>query len=209
MDNKIKNILFDFGGVVLTLDPQEAIHRFEALGLKNAAESLNVYTQQGIFGDLERGKITDKEFVAELGHLVGHELTWEQCQHAWLGYCKELPQRNLDALLKLRCDGYRVILLSNTNPFMMEWALSDRFDGRGHSLSYYLNAIYMSYRCKAMKPDELFFNKVLLGEKIIPQETLFLDDGPRNVAAASQLGINTFLVTNGEDWTTKIYDYLK
>ena len=53
----IKTILFDMGGVVITLAQPQAIERFKALGLKDAAERLDAYTQQGIFGDLEAGKI--------------------------------------------------------------------------------------------------------------------------------------------------------
>lgn len=205
----IKTILFDMGGVIITLEPDEARRRFERLGLNNAAEMLDVYTQQGIFGDLECGRISDEEFRVELGRLAGRELTWAECQQAWLGYVKEVPQRNLDALMRLREEGYRVVLLSNTNPFMMDYVMSSRFDGHTDGLGHYLDAIYMSYKCGAMKPDEMFFRKVLAAEKTFPDETLFLDDGPRNVAAASQLGIHTYLVANGEDWTQKIHDYLK
>lgn len=197
------------GGVIITLDPQEAQRRFEKLGLANAAAMLDVYTQQGIFGDLECGRITDEEFREGLSQMVGRQLSWEECQWAWLGYAKEVPQRNLDALLQLRKEGYRVVLLSNTNPFMMDYVMGSRFDGHEDGLGFYLDATYMSYKCGVMKPDEMFFRKVLASEKIFPDETLFLDDGPRNVAAASQLGIHTFLVENGEDWTAKIHDHLK
>lgn len=205
----IKTILFDMGGVIITLDQPEARRRFEALGLSNAAAMLDAYTQQGLFGDVESGRITDEEFRQQLGELCGRELTWEQCQHAWLGYMGGVPQRNLIALEQLKSEGYRVVLLSNTNPFMMDYVLSARFDGHPDGLAHYLDAIYMSYKCGVMKPDETFFRKVLAAEKIIPDETLFLDDGPRNVAAASQLGIHTYLVDNGEDWTQHIYEYLE
>ena len=140
--------------------------------------------------------------------LVGHEVTYEECAYAWQGYAKELPQRNLEALKRLRSEGYRVVLLSNTNPYMMEWAESEQFDGQGHPISHYFDACYLSYQMKMMKPSEEIFRKVLMSEKIFPSETLFVDDGPRNVAMASQLGINTFCPENGEDWTEKIYEYL-
>ena len=58
----IKTILFDMGGVVITLDQRQAIERFKSLGLADAEQRLDAYTQQGIFGDLEAGKITDEEF---------------------------------------------------------------------------------------------------------------------------------------------------
>jgi len=80
--------------------------------------------------------------------------------------------------------------------------------GTSSYCSYYFDACYLSYQMKMMKPSEEIFRKVLMSEKIFPCETLFVDDGPRNVAMASQLGINTFCPENGEDWTEKIYEYL-
>jgi len=205
----IKNIIFDLGGVIITIDHERAIGRFKELGLKEAEQLLDPYTQFGIFGDLEIGKIDAETFRIELGKLVGHELTFDECRYAWMGYCKELPKRNLEALKKLKSEGYRIILLSNTNPYMMSWADSDEFDGVGHSLSYYFNSTYRSYIVKKMKPDEMFFRQVMTKEMIFPENTLFVDDGPRNVAAASELGINTFCPKNGDDWTHDIYKYLK
>lgn len=205
----IKNILFDLGGVIITLDPDQAVARFREIGLADADKRLDTYTQSGIFGELELGRISAEEFRSELGKLIGHEVTAAQCLYAWKGYCKEVPRRNLDALLRLRSEGYRVVLVSNTNPFMMSWALSDAFDGQGHSLAHYMDSMYMSYKCGVMKPDEAFFRNVLEGEGIQPAETLFLDDGERNVEAASRLGLHTYCPANGSDWTQKIYEYLK
>ena len=205
----IKNIIFDLGGVVITLDQQQSVRRFEALGLKDAEQRLNAYTQAGIFGDLEGGLIDAETFRSKLSELVGHEVTHEECAHAWQGYAKEVPPRNLDALLRLRQEGYRLLLLSNTNPYMMEWVASDRFDGRGHAVDYYFDALYLSYQMHLMKPSEEIFRRLLQTEKVFPHECLFLDDGARNVAVASQIGINTFCPENGEDWTNEIYQYLK
>ena len=205
---RIKNIIFDLGGVIITLDQPKAIRRFTELGLADAANQLDAYTQGGIFGELEVGKITAEEFRRELSKLTGRELSFDDCRYGWLGYLGELPERNLAALRRLRQQGYRLILLSNTNPYMMSWAMSDEFDGQGHSLRDYMDACYMSYEMKVMKPDQEFFHRVLMAEHISPAETLFVDDGPKNVAVASQMGIFTFCPENGADWTNKIYDYL-
>lgn len=205
----IRNIIFDLGGVILTLDQPQAVRRFEALGLKDAEQRLDPYTQQGIFGDLEEGKIDAEAFRLELSKLIGRKVSFDECCYAWQGYAKELPQRNLDALKKLRSEGYRLILLSNTNPYMMEWVDSPRFDGQGHGIRDYMDACYLSYEMKVMKPADSFFRRVLMAEKIPPSACLFVDDGPRNVAAASQIGIRTYCPENGADWTEEIYSHLK
>ena len=205
----IKNIIFDFGGVIITLDQPQAVRRFKALGLKDAEQQLDPYTQKGIFGDLELGAITAEQFQQELGKMIGRPVSFEDCRHAWVGYCGSLPQRNLDALVRLRQQGHRIIMLSNTNPFMMSWAESPEFDGHGHGISHYCDATYKSYQVKMMKPDTNFFHHVLMNERIFPSDTLFVDDGPRNVAVASQMGIRTFCPPNGSDWTQEIDKYLE
>lgn len=208
MERVIKNIVFDLGGVIMTLDPAEALRRFKALGLSDAERYLDAYTQSGIFGNLEEGKITAEDFRSKLSSLTGHELTFDECKHAWLGYRKDVPQRNLDLLKELRAKAYRLILLSNTNPFMMDWALSSEFDGKGSSLNDYFDALYLSYRLGIMKPAPDFFRQVLDNENILPEETLFVDDGPRNVEAAGKLGFMTMCPDNGSDWTGELRSLL-
>lgn len=208
MERVIKNIVFDLGGVIMTLDPAEALRRFKALGLSDAERYLDAYTQSGIFGNLEEGKITAEDFRSKLSSLTGHELTFDECKHAWLGYRKDVPQRNLDLLKELRAKGYRLILLSNTNPFMMDWALSSEFDGKGSSLNDYFDALYLSYRLGIMKPAPDFFGQVLDNENILQEETLFVDDGPRNVEAAGKLGFMTMCPDNGSDWTGELRSLL-
>jgi len=204
----IKTIAFDLGGVIITIDQPQAISRFKEIGAENVEDYLNPYTQTGIFGDLEHGLITAEEFRVELGKLTGKEYTSQQCAYAWQGYAKDVPQRNLDIVQRLRQQGYRVVLLSNTNPYMMEWAMSPAFDGHDHSLADYFDHCYLSYQLKMMKPSEEIFRHVLMQEKTFPDEILFVDDGPRNVAAASQIGFHTFCPVNGEDWTEEIYKFI-
>ena len=200
----IKNIVFDLGGVIMTIDQQEALRRFEALGLKNTERQLDSYTQSGIFGAVEEGKITAEQFRQELSNMVGRTLTLDDCQYAWVGYRKEVPQRNLEFIKLLRQKGYHLILLSNTNPFMMDWALNNDFDGHGNSLCSYFDSLYLSYRIGVMKPSQTFFEKMIQQERINPQETLFVDDGPKNIEAGQLLGFTTVCPVNGSDWRAEV-----
>jgi len=195
----IKNIAFDLGGVVLALSYEQAVRRFEEIGLKNARIHLDAFEQKGIFGALESGQITVEDFRRELSILVGRELTMDECFYAWHGYVDHVPQRNLDEIMSLRKRGYQVCLLSNTNPFMMQWADKD-FDGKGHPISYFFDDMYLSYQCKVMKPHAAIFQMMLDGQQSLPSETVFVDDGQRNVAAAQDLGMQTLCPQNNEDW---------
>lgn len=48
----IKTVIFDMGGVVITLDENEAGKRFVELGMKEFAEKMDPYKQSGLNGDL-------------------------------------------------------------------------------------------------------------------------------------------------------------
>ncbi len=203
-----KTIAFDLGGVVIHLSYEQAVQQFEKIGLKDARKHLDVFHQTGIFGLLEEGKISTETFRDELSKLVGKELTQEDCYHAWHGYVLAVPKQNLLALRTLRKKGYRVCLLSNTNPFMMQWAQSTDFDGEGHGIDHYFDALYLSYECGVMKPDRRIFEKMLSGEQALPSETLFIDDSPANCQAAEQMGIQTLCPQNNEDWTKDLMERL-
>ena len=89
----IRNIAFDLGGVVIALSYEQAVKRFEEIGLCDARKHLDAFCQKGIFGDLEKGMISPEEFRAELSLLVGHELSHEECRYAWHGYVEAVPQK--------------------------------------------------------------------------------------------------------------------
>lgn len=205
----IKTVIFDMGGVIITLDSDEAMRRFAALGMEDFVEQMNPYTQSGIFGDLEEGKLSEEEYRNRLSEICGRTLSYEEIQHCWMGYMKEVPSRNLALLRKLKQEGYRIVLLSNTNLYIAQWTDSENWDGEHHSIQDYFDAVYRSFEVKYMKPNENFFRHVLQQEKLLPENALFVDDGPRNCAAASELGICTFCPQNGADWTEDIYKYLK
>ena len=205
----IKNIVFDFGGVVVALSYEQAVKRFEEIGLRDARRHLDPFHQTGIFEQLEMGQVDKETFRQQLSQLIGREVTAEECLYAWRGFVEAVPKRNLDMLLWLRQQGYRVSLLSNTNAYMMDWAQSPAFDGEGHSIDHYFDALYLSYQLKVMKPSDEIFLKMLEGEQARAEETLFIDDGKANVEAASRLGMQTLFPQNNEDWTVMLLAKLK
>ena len=188
---------------MVALSYEQAVRRFVAIGLKDARQRLDAFEQKGIFGDLECGRITAEDFRRELSLLVGRRLTMDECSTAWQGYIDHVPKRNLEALLSLRARGFKVCLLSNTNPFIMHWAEKD-FDGEGHPISHFFDALYLSYKCQVMKPRREIFEMMLSGQESLPEETLFVDDGPRNIEMAAAMGMQTLCPPNNEDWTAAL-----
>lgn len=197
----IKNIAFDFGGVLFDLDYEGAIVTFHKIGLHDAEQRLDRYHQRGVFEQLECGHISPDAFREELGRMCGRTLTHEEVMSAWLGYIgAPVDERKLAYLDELRGRGYRTFLLSNTNPFVQSWAESPQFSQAGRPLSDYLEKCYCSFEVGIMKPDAAIFQYMLDDAQILPEETLFLDDSAANIAAAAAFGIQTHLVEKNGNW---------
>lgn len=202
----VKTLLFDMGGIVFIQDTAEAFRRFTEIGV-DAHQFIGDFGQKGIFLDLESGRISDEQFRAAVSRLVGRELTWQEVQNCWLGFLKSVPSDRLEHLLQLR-KKYRICLASNTNPFIMAYTRSDRFSGDGHGIGHYFDRLYCSYEMGICKPDKAFFTKILESEGIRPEETLFIDDSKKNIAAAESTGIKGLWVPSNQDWLPALLSVL-
>lgn len=197
---KIKNIVFDLGGVLIDLSHDQAVRRFEEIGVVDAAQLLDPYEQKGIFLEVENGMITADEYCQKLREHTGKDLSYEEIKHAWLGFIVDVPQYKLDHLLKLR-EHYNVYLLSNTNPIIQEgWARTDQFSAAGRPIGDYFDKMYTSYEVGVTKPDRKIFDYMIADSGLIPSETLFVDDAKSNMEVGRSLGFQTYQPANGEDW---------
>ena len=195
----IKNIVFDFGGVLTTIDTQRALDRFRDLGVKEPEQYINSYCQKGPFFELENGDIDAQEFCNRLSGICGREITYQQAKDAWMGFLVEIHEEWLEYLQTIR-GKYRLAVLSNTNPFIQSWAQTAEFTSCCKSLADYFDSQFFSYRMHCSKPNEEIYLKMLAQDAMKAEETLFVDDGARNIEAAARVGIKTLKVENGEDW---------
>ena len=205
---RMNTVVFDFAGVISPFTMQRAHEAFNRLGV-DIGDMIGTASQSGIFGDLEGGRTDKTGFISELSRLSGRAISMDDCRKAWVSiFDRPLPQ-TLDCLSLLHSDGFRLAVLSNTNPFITEWMMSPDFDGCGHALSEYADSFYLSWQLKMKKPSRKMFEAMLEGEKASPADVLYIDDSPVNIQAARELGLNTFLAENGKDWTPSVLDILQ
>ena len=199
----IKNLVFDFGGVIVSLDRDASVSAFVQLGLTDAEHILDKYHQTGIFLALEEGRLSEEEFRRQLSELCGRPLAYDEVEHAWLCFLSGLDLRQLDYLQQLRTD-YRLFILSNTNPYIGDWACSSRFTPEGRSLDTYFDGLFFSYRMGMTKLDPRIFRQLIDQAGLNPEETLFVDDGAANIAAGQAAGLHTLLAENGCSWVPQL-----
>lgn len=199
MSKNIKNILFDLGGVIITLNKQNALDRFTEIGFPNIEEYLGEFRQNGIFLEYEEGKISPENFYKEFRRLSGNEnIPAEDIDSGWLAFLAGIPEYKFKLLKDLR-KKYKVYLLSNTNPSIMGWALSKDFSPEGLPMDAYFDKCYLSFQIGCAKPDRDIFDFIIEDSGMIPSETLFLDDGKANIEMANEIGFETYQVDQTED----------
>lgn len=196
----IKNLIIDFGGVIVNLKRGRCIERFADLGIVDVLDQFDgTYRIKDIFIQLEQGSISSAQFRDGVRKLTTKSLSDKQIDNAWISMLDDVSSSKLKSLLKLR-KYYQTMLLSNTNEIHWNYSLKTFFSHGNHEVIDYFDKIYLSYLLHMLKPSQEIYEFVLSDAGISPEETLLIDDSPANCRAAEKLGIRTYTPTPHEDW---------
>ena len=204
MDKKIKNIVFDLGGVLVDLDFKAAINGLQKAGFANVKEQLQAFDRDGIFQKFELGEMTAEEFRTAIRENSSVELTDEEVDALWNAMLLEVPREKLELILHLR-GKYMVYLLSNTNSIHWDYVCKNAFNYRGFRVNDYFEETFLSYEMHLAKPDKAIYEKVLQDANLLPEETLFIDDSEANCKAAEEVGIHAHHYHIGDD-LSKVFE---
>ena len=204
MDKKIRNIVFDLGGVLVDLDFKAAINGLQEAGFANVKEQLMAFDRGGIFQKFEVGEITADEFRTAIRENSTVTLTDEEVDALWNLMLLEIPREKLELILELR-GKYMVYLLSNTNSIHWDYVCKNAFNYRGFRVEDYFEETFLSYEMHLAKPDKAIFEKVLSDANLLAEETLFIDDSEANCKAAQEVGIHAHHYHVGDD-LSKIFE---
>jgi FMN phosphatase YigB (HAD superfamily) len=80
----IKNIIFDYGNVIFSIDFKLAQQAFSQLGIPKAEQFFGHLQQDAIFDAFDRGEITAAQFRDRIREVAGNKtLTDEEINAAW------------------------------------------------------------------------------------------------------------------------------
>ena len=204
MDKKIRNIVFDLGGVLVDLDFKAAINGLQKAGFANVKEQLQAFDREGIFQKFELGEMTAEEFRSAIRENSTVELTDEEVDNLWNAMLLEIPREKLELILDLR-GKYMVYLLSNTNSIHWDYVCKNAFNYRGFRVNDYFEETFLSYEMHLAKPDKAIYEKVLQDANLLAEETLFIDDSEANCKAAEEVGIHAHHYHIGDD-LSKVFE---
>ena len=189
--NKIKNIIFDFGGVLIDWNPEYLFRKeFERESDMNYFLE-NICTpewniQQDAGRPLSEATKTLQKEHPEYKELIGmYYGRWEEM----LGGVIEDSVR----VLYLLKDKYPIYGLTNWSSETITIAY------RRYDFFNYLEGIVVSGEEELIKPDPKLYQVLLNRYRLKANETLFIDDNIHNIETAQEMGFHTIHFTENMD----------
>ncbi|MBJ3816037.1 glucose-1-phosphatase [Shimwellia pseudoproteus] len=183
--------IFDLGNVIVDIDFNRVMGVWSDYSRIPLARLQKDFMMGEAFHQHERGEISDTEFASALCHTLNMPLSYEQFAAGWQAVFVSLRPEVIDIMARLREQGHRVVVLSNTNNLhTTHWpALYPQVYATA-------DAVYLSHELGTRKPEPEIYRKVLEAEGFSPSDAVFFDDNEENIRGARQVGITSILVND-------------
>lgn len=197
MKKPVKNIIFDFGGVIIPIDPMAFAGGLIELGCRDVLSLHESFMREDIYARYEKNELSPAEFRNMLRRGLDNHTTDEQLDRAWNLIIGQIPPHRVSFLESLR-PRYRTFLLSNTNKIHYDY-YQEQFSRTFPypSLDSLFEKAYYSFHLGLYKPDPAIFEYVIQDSRLNPEETLFIDDYQANVEAARKCGLQGIHLEDG------------
>ena len=196
--NFIKNIIFDFGGVIMDWNPRYFFkdyfnddERMEFF-LKNIAEDEWNAEQ-------DRGRSLAEGTEIQVAKFPEWEKEIRAYYDNWTTMLRSEIPKNVEVLRKLENTDYELFGLTNWSHETFPYALAnydffELFDGK----------IVVSGEEKLIKPDPKIWKALLDRYDIKAEESVFIDDNAKNIEVAKSLGFITVHVKEDTDLQSEL-----
>lgn len=186
---EVRNVIFDFGGVLFEIDYHAPVREFKKIGFENFDEIYTQASQSLLFDKAETGKISNEDFYNEI-HAYCKGASHQQVVDAWNSILLHLMPEKVEIVAKTKQLGKGVYLLSNTNAIHV--AEFEKMIDQTYGLSKfksYFDKVYYSNEIGIKKPYPETFLQVCEWNGLVPAETLFIDDSLQHVEGAKKAGL--------------------
>ena len=187
----IRNVVFDIGNVLVRWDPLGIIETaFDLSGEAAAARRHALFAESDIWRALNRGEFSEPE--AKRAYVAAGLLTTDEADRLFAGIYAglHLLADTPPLMERLRAAGYRLFALTdNVHEIVAHLEKEHRW------WAFFEGAV-SSAAVGCLKPDPRIFRHLLDEHRLDPQETVFFDDLPDNVAGARESGMHAFVFTD-------------
>ncbi len=172
----IKNIVFDFGGVIVDYNPEQIIRNYTDDDIEVAKLKKELFDSP-FWEMFDAGAITQEQLQKNVeANVYAHQRELVgQIIDSWYLHLPEYPVEKL--IHRLKAKGYAIYLLSNASIqfelYQNNIAILKEFDG-----------IYVSGFHRLLKPSYFIYQDFLKTFDLQGEECLFIDDVEANVQGA-------------------------
>ena len=184
----IKTCLFDLGNVLLFFSHEKMCQQVGDLCGKTGADIRRLMFQDQKILDIDRGSMSNQEVQKWIEDETGSSLDERELLLALSDIF--VPNETMFPILDtLKSRGHRLVLLSNTNAFHIEFVrqkydILDQFDH-----------LILSYEQGAVKPEEAIYTAAADVIQCSPDECFYTDDISEYVEAARNYGFQAEVFT--------------
>lgn len=191
---QIRNIIFDLGHVILNIDPMPMVEAFSQLGAPDAETAFKEACTNGLIDAHAKGALPAAEFESRFQKLLNIQVPSPDFEAAFNRMLLDIPQERLELLALLK-EKYRLFLLSNTNPIHLPYIQRYLKTLIGCGFEKYFEGEYYSHLIKLLKPDPASYKYVIKMNKLVPTETVFVDDALENIESAKKIGLQVIHIS--------------
>lgn len=195
---KIKNIIFDFGGVLMDWNPRYFFKTYF-----NDDEKME-YFLENIAQDewnieQDRGRSLSEGTEIQVKKFPDWEKEIRAYYDNWTVMLKSDIPQNVEVLRKLKNTDYQLFGLTNWSAETFPYAL-ENYD----FFQLFNGKIVVSGTEKLIKPDPQIWHILLERYNIHAEESVFIDDNPQNIEMAKSLGFKTIHVLPNTNLTQEL-----
>ena len=182
----IKNIIFDFGNVLLEWNEDKIVTNYSSK--KEEQEILKkVIFKSDEWFMLDDGSMNYQEAISVFKEKLPINLKGkvEEIMSTWY---KKMPinQDICNLIKKLKEKNYKIYALSNTHVPVYEYV-------KNSEIGKYFDGFLISAIEKMMKPNEEIYYRLFEKFELVPQECFFIDDNEKNITASRKCGMEGYI----------------
>ena len=198
----IKNIIFDFGGVLVVKGKFSTLGKTISKVIFKEGNLIERHIKREIkeFWNLWRtDQISEKEFFQKSKNKLNikHPIFLLRRQL----YSAHKPEKELFLLIKKLKQNYKIYLLSN---HAREWFNSQN---KKLKLENIFDGILISFQAKTAKPNIKIYKLLIKNFNLNPKECLFIDDQKENLTPAKKLGMKTIHYQNPDQLKKELKEH--
>jgi FMN phosphatase YigB (HAD superfamily) len=173
-------VIFDLGGVLVSVDFMRACRRLEAAGGAPAADLREAIVNGADKAGFDTGRVSPQQFAARCCASAGVSLPYAEFADLWCDIFAE--QREVTGLLDQIGKRADLVLLSNTDPLHLAYVRSH------YGFLEKFGRLVLSYEVGHAKPARQIFERAI-GLCAAGSRMIYFDDVAEYVAAARACGL--------------------